>query len=215
VEYIEHFRELDSIGLVKEAPAESRELLALHGIPGSVLLDSKDQQPDRSSPHDGNRCYLDSFRDRDLLLIAPFGELLKARANADTFEAVWAKTGKPWFYPRSVQALEVPYGFDPDTQASYPTCLDVLAELADDVRKREFDVALIAAGGHGVPLASTIKEQGGVAISLGGHLQVLFGVLGERWRGKRSWQERYYNDAWIDMPERYVPDYAERGENYW
>jgi hypothetical protein len=213
--YVDHFRRLDSIGLLREAHPESRELLAFHGISGSVVLDSKDQQPDRSSPHDGSRCYLDSFRDRDLLLIAPFGELLQARANADTFEAVWAKIGKPWFYPRSVQALEVPYGFTPATRARYPTCLDVLAELVDDVRRRKFDVALIAAGAHGVPLASEIKKRGRVAISLGGHLQVLFGVLGERWRDKRSWAERYFNDAWIGMPERYVPDHVERGENYW
>jgi hypothetical protein len=128
---------------------------------------------------------------------------------------VWAKIGKPWFQPRSVQALELPYGYARATHARYGTAFDLLAETVDEVGRRRFDVALIAAGGLAIPLATAIKDQGRIAISLGGHLQVLFGVLGARWRDKRSWQERYFNDAWVDVPERYRPDYAETGENYW
>src|SRR3712207_2944440 len=80
------------------------------------------------------------------------------RADAHTFESVWAKIGKPCFPPRSVQALEVPYGFARDTQATYPTSLDLLAELVEEVRGRRFDVALIAAGGLGIPLACAIRD---------------------------------------------------------
>ena len=32
---------------------------------------------------------------------------------------------------------------------------------------------------------------------------MLFGVLGERWRGRRKWARNYFNDAWIELPERY------------
>jgi len=213
--YVEHVRRLDCIGLIPGAYAESHELLTYHGIAGPLFVTGNDQQPDRSSPHDPAGCYLDSFRGRDLLLVAPFGEFLCARANAETFEAVWAKTGKPWFHPRSVQAVEVPYGFSPSTQARYSTSLDVQDELFEEISRREFDVALIAAGGLGIPLASMIARSGRVAISLGGHLQILFGVLGERWRGKQSWQRRYFNDAWVDLPDRYIPDRRETSENYW
>jgi hypothetical protein len=213
--YVEEVRRLDCIGLVPGAYVESLELLAHHAITGPLLVAANDQQPDRSSPHDPAGCYLDSFRGRDLLLVAPFAEFLCTRANARTFEAVWAKTGKPWFHPRSVQAIEVPYGFSSGTQAKYATSLDVRDELLEEISRREFDVALIAAGGLGIPLAAAIAAAGRVAISLGGHLQIVFGVLGERWRGKESWQRRYFNDAWTDLPARYIPDRRETGENDW
>ena len=66
-------------------------------------------------------------------------------------------------------------------------------------------MALIAAGGLGLPLAGFVKKLGRVGISLGGHLQVLFGVNGNRWRDRVSWQQRYFNEWWVDLPATYRP----------
>jgi hypothetical protein len=77
---------------------------------------------------------------------------------------------------------------------------------------------LIAAGGLGIPLASQVKRMGRTAISLGGHLQVLFGVMGRRWRDRKNWNQNYFNDAWIPMPGHYRPVAAELlsdGGAYW
>jgi hypothetical protein len=214
--YVERVRRLDAIGVIDGSYTDHYETFKFHGISGPRFVLQHDQQPDRSSPHDESRCYLPLFRGRDVLLICPFAGVLAERANKETFEAVWAKTGKPWFHPRSVDALENPYGFSRETQARYPTAMDLLEDLARETEERDFDVALIAAGGLGIPLASIIKEQGRVAISLGGHLQIVFGVLGGRWRSNERWQRRYFNEAWIDMPKRYVPDYAETVlDDYW
>jgi hypothetical protein len=158
---------------------------------------------------------LPSFRGRKLLLVSPFARLLQERATGSTFEAVWTKTGKRWFEPASVEALEFPYGFAAETQLRYGTALELFDELTGEIDSRDFDVALIGAGGMGVGLASFVKSRGKIGISMGGHLQVLFGVLGARWRSKESWKRRYYNDAWIDMPEHYVPARSETIENYW
>jgi hypothetical protein len=173
-----------------------------------------DQHPDRSCPSDDARCYLPHFRDRKLLLVCPFANLLRDRANQRTFEAVWSKTGKPWFHPAAVEAVELPYGYAEATRRRYGTCLDLLDAVTDEVATRDFDVALIATGGIGIPLASSLKARGKVAISLGGHLQVVFGVLGDRWRQDPDWR-RYFNDTWIDIPPRYRPEPSETGENYW
>jgi hypothetical protein len=213
--YTEDVAQLDSIGIMPSGLGETRALLEFHGLDSSRMIAYKDQQPDRSSPSVESRCYLPAFRDRNLLLICPFGEFLAARATRATFEAAWAKTGKRWFAPRSVEGLEFPYGFDPATQQRFGTALDLLEHLKVELLERQFDVALIAAGGLGIPLASFVKRQGRVGLSLGGHLQVLFGVLGARWRNKESWRRRYFNEAWVDLPARYVPDREQTFENYW
>ena len=66
-------------------------------------------------------------------------------------------------------------------------------------------MALLGAAGLAIPLAAHIKSTGRIAIDLGGHLQVLFGVKGKRWREDPVWPQRYFNDAWIDMPAAYRP----------
>lgn len=213
--YCQQVAALDSIGVFPQVAEETLGLLRYHRIDTAGAVDYKDQQPDRSSPNAPERCYLSSFADRDVLLICPFAEFLAERATKTTFERVWAKTGKRWFDPRTVQALELPYGFATTTRAQYETTFELLEDAKRQVADRTFDVALIATGGLGIPLAAFVKQQGRIAISLGGHLQVLFGVLGARWRLNPRWRERYFNEAWVDLPPRYHPVANDSTENYW
>lgn len=211
-----HLRQLDCVGLFPHLMQPSLRILRHYAVPGR-RIDYHDQEPDRSAPSRDDLCYLPLFAGRRLLLICPFADLLRERATRDTFEAVWAKIGKRWFAPATVESLEIPYGFDPATQARYATAIDLFEQIAAEIERKRFDVALIAAAGLAVPLAAHIKSRGGIAIDLGGHLQVLFGVLGKRWRDRRDWRERYITDAWIDMPARYRPaqtDVCDSGA-YW
>ena len=210
--YVEAVASLDSIGVLSW-PGDA-DLLAEHRFAGRPI-DFLDQEPDRSVPADQSRCYLPLFRGKRLLLVCPFAEVLRDRANRETFEAVWGGIGKPWFEPASVDALEFPYGFVAETRERYRDALVLLDEIRERIDPESFDVALIAAGGLAIPLAAALKAQGKVAISLGGHLQVLFGVLGERWRGRRNWERNYFNDAWVELPERCRPAVGESAENYW
>jgi hypothetical protein len=156
-----------------------------------------------------DNCYLEFFAGKKILLICPFAGFLKKRANQQTFEAVWSKTGRKWFYPESVEAIEFPYGFESETQREFGTALRLYERITAKIEEKEFDVALIAAAGLAIPIASHVKDRGKVAIELGGHLQILFGVLGKRWLGHkffRFWNERYYNEHWINMPFEYRPN---------
>lgn len=215
VRYASDLRELDVIGLF--GTGMETELIAHHRARGA-LIPYKSMEPDRSVPADDASCYLPLLRGRRLLIVAPFADLLRERATQDTFERVWSRIGKRWFHPAQVDSVEFPYGFDPATQARHLTALDLCDWICGRIDSREFDVALIAAGGLAIPLAAHIKRSGRIAISLGGHLQVLFGVLGQRWRLRESWSRRYFNDAWIDMPERYRPPHWQQltdGGAYW
>ena len=208
-EFADACRQLDAIGLFANAFDAALELLSHHRPPGR-LMRFEDQEP---SP-EGERDWLEHLRGRRVLLVCPFAELLRERARRDVYEDVWRRTGKRWFEPASVDAVELPYGYEPATQERFPTALDLLADIDGRIAARDFDAALIAAGGLGIPLAARIRARGGVAISLGGHLQVVFGVRGDRWRERPEWEERF-TDAWIDVPEPLRPDPALTGEDYW
>jgi hypothetical protein len=53
--------------------------------------------------------------------------------------------------------------------------------MEDEIDKHEYDVCLIGCGAYGMPLAAHVKRQGKKAVHLGGVLQLLFGIKGNRW----------------------------------
>ncbi len=211
--YVEDLRRLDSVGLDPHHLSASLDILGFHGIEGDVAR-YPDQEPDHSLPSDETRCWLPHLRGRRVLLVSPFAKLLARRATRETFEAVWARNAKPWFHPARVEALEFPYGYARTTWERFPTSLDLLEHITTRIAHSDFDVAIIGAGGIGIPIAGFVKGLGRVGISLGGPIQPIFGVMGERFRGQEEWR-RHFNDAWVDMPSEYRPDPSETMENYW
>jgi hypothetical protein len=196
--YISKLRNLDALGLF-DMPSEA-QLVHHYGLE-IPLMAFQDQEPDRSSPDNPALCYLPLFQGKRILIVTSPADLLVERATKEIFEAVWRKTGKPWFYPASVEALSFPYGWAPETMKRYGDSIRLFENLAESMARREFDVALIAAGGLGIPLATQAKQLGKIGLSLGGHLQALFGVIGRRWREREDWGRDYVNPAWINMPD--------------
>ena len=133
--YVDEVRALDCLGLMPVTWGAAAPIVRSHGLEAD-LIDFLDQEPDRSAPADDGRCYLPHFEGRRLLLVSPFAELLRQRATTATFEAVWAKTGKRWPAPAAVDALELPYGFDPATQRDHGTALGLLESLTSQMAAR-------------------------------------------------------------------------------
>ncbi len=204
--YVESVRALDSVGLFLEGNEMESMIVRHYGL--TRLIHFQDQEPDRATDGVAGACFLPHLRGARVLLVCPFAGLLRARATAATYEAVWSKLGKRWFEPKSVDALEFPYGVAASTRARYPDAIQLLDEIRGELDRRTYDVALIGAAGMAIPLAAHAKSRGKVAIDLGGHLQIIFGVIGKRWRAWPDWHDRYFNAHWMDMPERYRPDQA-------
>jgi hypothetical protein len=61
-----------------------------------------------------------------------------------------------------------------------------------EVSERDFDIALLACGAFGHPLCAHIKSIGRKAVYMGGELQLMFGVYGDRWVGNPV-----INEHWI------------------
>jgi hypothetical protein len=212
--------ELKSIDILGIFNAEGeKELLNKNDI-NAKCIDFQLTEPDRSVPLASNDCYLSFFKNKNILIISPFAELLVERSQKQIFEEVWSKIQKKWYYPQNTYALEIPYsyGTSTDTHEKYGTSLQLYKSICDEIDKRDFDVVLLGVGALALPLASYIKSKGKVAISLGGHLQVLFGVAGSRWKKDEYWNTHYINDSWIDVPIEYHPKNKEKltdNGSYW
>lgn len=169
------------------------------------VIGFNDLEPNRSLPYEPMDCYLPDLQDRRVLIITTPADLLVQRAIPDIFTAVWKSTGCPWFYPASVEALSFTSVFDPSVREKFDSSLELESSICRDLARRDFDIALVGASAMGIPIVRHVKEMGKVGLSLGGHLQVLFGVQGRRWRDDPDWQRDYWNPSWLDMPTETYP----------
>jgi hypothetical protein len=183
------------------------------------LTHFQSMEPDRSAPEQASLCYLPLFGDKKILLISPYAEFIASRAKADIYDSVWSTSGKKWFNPSGIEYLNIPYSYitATDTHSLYRDSIALYQTICEQIAEYEFDVALIGAGALGIPLANHIKSLGKIGISLGGHLQIIFGVAGARWRRDPEWQ-KYINPSWVDVPSSFQPmdkdDLTDQGA-YW
>ena len=104
---------------------------------------------------------------------------------------------------------------------SFTDWFDALNYMKDETSKRDFDIALLACGAYGFPLAAHIKRMGRKAFHLGGSLQLLFGIKGNRWENAKYHETYNYaalmNEHWIKPDDCDKPKDAHRVDNacYW
>jgi len=85
-----------------------------------------------------------------------------------------------------------------NVKVDFETWFDAYEYMCDEIRKVDFDIALIGAGAYGMPLASFAKRLGKQAIHLGGVTQILFGIKGQRWETVYAdTTATLFNEHWI------------------
>jgi hypothetical protein len=91
-----------------------------------------------------------------------------------------------------------------------------LEKTKEAIRKSNFDVLLVSAGGYSFPLAAHAKEIGKIGINCGGELQLFFGVIGKRWDDSSN-VKKYRNEYWVRPSEAERPANWREIENgcYW
>jgi hypothetical protein len=209
-------RELDFLGLVGgRLEADLLDQLQPNGQTIGLL----ELEPNRSVPDQSVKCYLPELRGKRVLIVSSIAELLCQRATQAIFEAVWAKSGKPWFAPAEVLPMPFPYCYDVHTQRRFGRSEHLLEWIVEQIDPATFDLALIAGSSLGIPIAAAIKAMNRSALALGGALQVLFGVGGQRWWSDPHWQNQHITPAWISVPADHVPQvaggYVDGGAYWW
>jgi hypothetical protein len=99
---------------------------------------------------------------------------------------------------------------------NFDSWLEALNHMCDEMTKKEFDVALVGAGGYGLPLAAHAKKMGKKGVHLGGALQLLFGIKGKKW-DEIPFFKNLYNDYWVRPSSDETPKTFNKVENgiYW
>ena len=89
-------------------------------------------------------------------------------------------------------------------------------DLEELVSTHRPEFALVAAGAYGVPLATHLFRQGLSVYHMGGCLQLLFGVMGNRWRNSGQVLQRATH-RWLDRPIEQPPRGSKliEGSTYW
>lgn len=100
------------------------------------------------------------------------------------------------------------------SDVKFSSWFDALDHMCEQIREKEFDVAIIGAGAYGLPLAAFVKRLGKKAIHLGGATQLLFGICGQRWD---EGNQHFYNEHWVRPLESEKPKRADLVEAaaYW
>ena len=97
-------------------------------------------------------------------------------------------------------------------EAGFSSWFEALEYMETEIKKKDFDIALLGCGAYGFPLAAYIKRMGKKAIHIGGTLQLNFGIKGKRWK-----HYPFYNEYWTEPLKDEKPKNLDKVEGgcYW
>ena len=163
------------------------------------------------------------YKNKTILIISPFTKSISKQLKYPQRDKVWS--GK-WnnFWDKSIKFKYIkfshPYAIlSKEEQEKYPTTfIDVIEKYKNEINQiGDFDIALVGAGCYSISLCSYIKTHSQqTAFHLGGGLQMMFGVYGNRWfqNGNPSdFFKEYINDNWIRPSGDEVPEGFRKQEN--
>ena len=104
-----------------------------------------------------------------------------------------------------------------DNTQGFGDWFDALEDMCRQIKKQDFDIAIIGAGAYGMPIGNFIKmEMGKVAIHMGGATQLMFGIKGKRWDDFPK-VKALFNDYWVNPSSEERPFGLEKveGGSYW
>lgn len=153
------------------------------------------------------------LENKKVLVIHPFVRTIREQYHNHREEIFPQTKLLPQFELKTLKAVQTIAGVKDERFSSWFEALDYMENEAQNI---DFDVALIGCGAYGFPLAARIKNMGKQAIHMGGALQLLFGIRGQRWDNSEIIKP-YINDAWVRPSEIERPSTANKVEGacYW
>jgi len=154
-----------------------------------------------------------SLRKKKVLVITPFVESIRIQYEKNRNKLFENPSVLPEF---QLSFIKAPYHND----NRFDNWIQVSDWYKNELNKIDFDIALLGNGCWGMTCGGFIKKHlNKSAIQMGGALQLLFGIYGNRWLNKES---RFYkagiiNNSWERPFENERPSYYESVEGgcYW
>jgi len=163
-------------------------------------------------PYLNERPWSRALAGKRVLVITPFANTVESQYQRR--KEVWA--AHPEVLPDfELQTLKTPLSAAL-VPPVFPDWFTALEHFKAEMRRRQFDVAIVGAGAWSLPLAAYAKQLGRWGIHLGGGTQLLFGIRGRRW-DDNPLLTRFYNDAWTRPSDAETPQTMTQVEGgcYW
>jgi hypothetical protein len=151
------------------------------------------------------------LKGKKVLVVHPFSESIK-KQYLRRDKLFKNKEVLPEFELETITAVQSIAG----NNCGYKKWFEAFEIMKNEIKQKEYDVAIIGCGAYGFPLASFVKEQGKKAVHLGGATQILFGIKGGRW-DEHEIISKLYNEYWIRPSKEETPLNNNKVENgcYW
>jgi len=149
---------------------------------------------------------------KKVLVVHPFEDSIRHQFQNERDKIFKNQDVLPLFELKTVKAVQtLTYN-----TGSFNNWIEVFDFMKGEIAKQDFDVALIGAGGYGLPLGAFIKSLGKQAIHMGGATQILFGIRGTRWDNLPQFHP-FFNEHWKRPYPHEQPERAKLHENgaYW
>jgi len=156
----------------------------------------------------------ESLKDKKVLVISPFSKSIEHQYRMNRTRIFQNPGVLPEFHLQTLQAIQsIANNGD---SGRFSNWFEAMEWMCREIRKRDFDVAIIGAGAYGLPLAAYVKKSGKKAVHLGGPTQILFGIKGKRW-DEMPFFRNLYNEYWIRPMSEETPRNFGRVESgcYW
>ena len=154
-----------------------------------------------------------ALESKNILVVSPFTDTIEAQyANKNK---VWSNLEGPLLPDFELKTLKCP--LSPALVApEHETWEASLSDMCEKIKNIDFDVALIGAGAYSLPLCNFIKRNNKSAIHMGGGLQILFGIKGNRWL-EHEVISQFFNDHWVYPSKKETPENTNlvEGSCYW
>lgn len=153
-----------------------------------------------------------ALKGKKVLVVHPFTETIQKQYKKR--KEIWKNEEiMPDFTLMTVKAVQTIAG---NSDKRFQNWFEALDWMYEEGMKHDFDVAIVACGAYGMPLAARFKMAGKQAIHWGGMSQIWFGIKGGRWDNNPRINQ-FYNDAWVrpDVSETPAQMSSVEGGCYW
>ena len=154
-----------------------------------------------------------ALKGHKVLVIHPFSETIESQYKKREFLFPSNPDILPEFELQTLKAVQT---LADQEDERFKTWFDAFEWMKQEIKSRDFEIALIACGAYGFPLGAYCKSLGKTAVHVGGDLQMLFGILGQRWESFTI-TKKLYNEYWVRASETEKPKGADKVEGacYW
>ena len=139
------------------------------------------------------------LKDKKVLVFSPFAESFSN--NFNNFDKIWNGKITNNF---ELKAVSYPTSITITENNEFVNYKEIYEKYIEIINTENFDVGIFGTGYTGLMFASECKKIGKAGIHLGGSTQMLFGVLGSRWKQIKEF-EPLINEHWTHPQPQETP----------